>query len=81
VRDYQDLCQRLRARQVPNWIHATGQPPKQNGFKPDPTTHAAADAIEELIDAVWKACGDNEEAVRDCIESQQRQQAQGEQHG
>ena len=40
--------ERLRARQVTNWVHATGQTPRASGKRTDPLCAAAADEIERL---------------------------------
>ena len=42
------LTDRLRARQVTNWVHATGQTPRASGKRTDPLCAAAADEIERL---------------------------------
>ena len=43
-----DIVERLRARQVTNWVHATGQTPRASGKRTDPLCAAAADEIERL---------------------------------
>ena len=43
-----DIVERLRARQVTNWMHATGQTPRASGKRTDPLCAAAADEIERL---------------------------------
>jgi len=43
-----DIVERLRTRQVTNWVHATGQTPRASGKRTDPLCAAAADEIERL---------------------------------
>ena len=43
-----DIVERLRTRQVTNWMHATGQTPRASGKRTDPLCAAAADEIERL---------------------------------
>lgn len=47
-RPMSDIVERLRARQVTNWVHATGQTPRASGKRTDPLCAAAADEIERL---------------------------------
>ena len=69
-----DIVERLRARQVTNWVHATGQTPRASGKRTDPLCAAAADEIERLRAEVaglredaeryrWLRHGDNDERV------------------
>lgn len=43
-----DLIEKLRARTVPRWTHATAGTPVMNGHKPDELCQTAADEIEQL---------------------------------
>lgn len=56
-----DIVERLRARQVTNWVHATGQTPRASGKRTDPLCAAAADEIERLR---AEAAGLREDAER-----------------
>lgn len=42
------LAAHLRARKVPLWVHSTGLPPRQSGFKQDPLCLQAAVALEAM---------------------------------
>ena len=42
------LIEKLRARTVPRWTHATAGTPVMNGHKPDPDAQEAAAEIERL---------------------------------
>ena len=55
-----DIVERLRARQVTNWVHATGQTPRASGKRTDPLCAAAADEIERLRAEVAGLRGDAE---------------------
>ena len=56
-----DIVERLRTRQVTNWMHATGQTPRASGKRTDPLCAAAADEIERLR---AEAAGLREDAER-----------------
>ncbi len=49
------LIEKLRARTVPRWTHATAGTPVMNGHKPDPDAQEAAAEIERLRAAALKA--------------------------
>lgn len=63
-----DIVERLRARQVTNWVHATGQTPRASGKRTDPLCAAAADEIERLRADVAVLKAENAHA-RDCLNS------------
>lgn len=46
-----DIIEKLRARTVPNWGHATGGTPHMYGHKPDPLCQEAVAEIERLREA------------------------------
>lgn len=63
-----DIVERLRTRQVTNWVHATGQTPRASGKRTDPLCAAAADEIERLRAEVAVLKAKNAHA-RDCLNS------------
>ena len=42
------LVRELEQRQISNWIHSTGTPPRVNGTKPDPLCQQAAAELRRL---------------------------------
>lgn len=56
-----ELADRIGGRIVRNWVHATGQTPRANGYRNDPECQDAADTIraqhaliEQMRDALGK---------------------------
>ena len=46
-----DIVERLRARRVTRWVHATGQTPHHSGYTEDQECIEAADEIERPTSA------------------------------
>lgn len=46
MNEHDELIRRLREQRIPNWIHSTGETPRQNGMKQCPLCEEAATVLE-----------------------------------
>lgn len=81
-----DITERLRARRVTRWVHATGQAPQASGYSVDAECQEAADAIESrdatiaelrsAFETATRQLGEWAEAMRKTVDERDKLRAQ-----